>query len=131
MSHAVSAAIDTQAVRRRAYERWLDRGCPAGDPEQDWLEAERELRAELARTGTQVVSAAQVGLGGVAEALQSRGGRRAPRTLGTRTGSAPTARLLAALVPEATRELRQAAAPAVAVRMERARPPSPPRRSPA
>ena len=128
MNHAVAVAIDTQAVRRRAHQRWLDRGCPAGNPEQDWLEAERELRAESARTTTQVVSSTRAGLDAVTEALQTHGGRRAPRALGTRTGSA---RLLAALVPEATRELRQAAPPTVADRKERARPPSPSRRSPA
>lgn len=109
MKHSVAVAIDMQVVRRRAYDRWLERGRPAGNPDQDWLEAERELLAESARQGTQVVCSAQGGLAAVSDALQARGGRRAPRTLITRAGSAPAARLLAALVPEATRELRQAA----------------------
>jgi hypothetical protein len=106
MNHSVAVSIDTQLVRRRAHERWMERGCPAGTPDQDWLEAERELRAEAARVGTQVVSSAQDGAGAVSDALQARSGRRAPRTIITRTGSAPAARLLAALVPEATRGLR-------------------------
>lgn len=28
-----------------AYHLWLDRGCPEGDAEQDWYEAERTLVA--------------------------------------------------------------------------------------
>ncbi len=31
-------------VRRKAYECWMSRGCPEGSPEEDWYEAERELR---------------------------------------------------------------------------------------
>jgi len=31
-------------VARRAYYLWLERGCPAGTAEQDWLAAERELQ---------------------------------------------------------------------------------------
>ena len=27
-----------------AYQLWLDRGCPVGSPEQDWLQAEDQLR---------------------------------------------------------------------------------------
>ena len=41
-----SAAIDPNAIRDRAYARWQERGCPAGSPEHDWLEAERELARE-------------------------------------------------------------------------------------
>jgi hypothetical protein len=33
-------------VAVRAYENWVKRGRPAGTPEQDWLKAEQELRAE-------------------------------------------------------------------------------------
>jgi hypothetical protein len=28
-----------------AYAYWLERGCPTGSPEVDWLRAERELAA--------------------------------------------------------------------------------------
>jgi hypothetical protein len=111
MSHSLAidtvvrstAAIDTQAVRRRAHERWQERGCPVGNPERDWLEAERELQAKSERAGTRVVSSAQGSVGAVAEALTARGGRRAPRTITTRTESALTGRLLAALVPRLQR----------------------------
>ena len=27
-----------------AYELWIQRGCPVGSPEVDWLRAEEELR---------------------------------------------------------------------------------------
>jgi hypothetical protein len=117
MSPTVSsqiAAIDTDAIRRRAHERWLQRGCPTGNAEQDWLEAERELATEAqvtagqagdesqarARTATTVTSAA------AAPAVPRP---RAPRSIITRTGSAPAARLLVALVPEASASLRLAA----------------------
>lgn len=39
-----SATQDRQEVALRAYFRWLERGCPPGSAEQDWLEAERELQ---------------------------------------------------------------------------------------
>lgn len=32
-----------QRVREAAYHRWLARGMADGDPERDWLEAEREV----------------------------------------------------------------------------------------
>jgi hypothetical protein len=34
-------------IRRRAYERYLERGGNHGQHFDDWLEAERELRANL------------------------------------------------------------------------------------
>ena len=33
-----------ERIRRRAYEIFLSRGGPPGDPVADWLQAERELR---------------------------------------------------------------------------------------
>ncbi len=30
-------------IRELAYRLWKARGCPAGSPEYDWLEAERQL----------------------------------------------------------------------------------------
>jgi len=41
---------DTQleeAIRVRAYERYLQRQGQAGSPENDWLEAEREVRSTI------------------------------------------------------------------------------------
>jgi hypothetical protein len=37
--------LDEQDIADRAYRRWVDRGCPQGSPEEDWFEAERELRS--------------------------------------------------------------------------------------
>lgn len=36
----------TEEIGKRAYEKWLKRGCIDGYAQQDWLEAEAELRAE-------------------------------------------------------------------------------------
>lgn len=35
-------------VPELAYQRWVERGCPQGCPEDDWYEAERELRSRSA-----------------------------------------------------------------------------------
>jgi hypothetical protein len=42
-----------ERVAKRAYEKWMKRGCKDGYAQQDWLEAERELLAEQARLSTQ------------------------------------------------------------------------------
>ncbi len=39
--------IDEARVRAKAFELWQARGCPEGSGDQDWIEAERLLRAEL------------------------------------------------------------------------------------
>jgi len=41
---AVPAGNRDAAVSKRAYQLWLERGCPEGSPEQDWFQAESELR---------------------------------------------------------------------------------------
>ena len=95
--------IDAQAIGRRAHELWLKRGCPTGTPELDWVEAERELRAEAlaaeaSRSRAAVATSRVVTAGDSAPRLPRP---RAPRTIVTRAGNAPAARLLLALVPEA------------------------------
>ena len=37
--------LDEQDVADLAYQRWVERGCPQGSADLDWLEAERELRS--------------------------------------------------------------------------------------
>lgn len=37
------SAADEEAIRRRAYELYLQRGDSNGDPAEDWLKAESEL----------------------------------------------------------------------------------------
>jgi hypothetical protein len=38
--------LDEDAIRAKAYELWLERGCPPGSAEDDWLEAERLLAVQ-------------------------------------------------------------------------------------
>ena len=38
--------IPAEKIAQRAYEKWVNRGKPIGDPDRDWLEAEQELRQE-------------------------------------------------------------------------------------
>ena len=42
--------IPQEKISMRAYEKWIKRGRPQGTEMQDWLEAEMELKAEMART---------------------------------------------------------------------------------
>ena len=50
LSEAVETqlAIDVRQVEERAYQSWLERGCPMGSPEEDWYRAEREVIARFA-----------------------------------------------------------------------------------
>lgn len=34
-----------EQIARRAHELWIKKGCPEGSAEQDWLQAEQELKA--------------------------------------------------------------------------------------
>ncbi len=34
-----------QRIRERAYQIWQSKGCPEGEAEQNWCQAERELSA--------------------------------------------------------------------------------------
>jgi hypothetical protein len=45
MPHAKTVPPDKIAMR--AYEKWVKRGYKHGRDQQDWLEAEAELRAEF------------------------------------------------------------------------------------
>lgn len=38
--------IDREAIARRAYERYEKRGRTPGHEQEDWLEAERELKGQ-------------------------------------------------------------------------------------
>ena len=42
--------IPHEKIAMRAYEKWCKRGCLHGSDLKDWVEAESELRSELART---------------------------------------------------------------------------------
>jgi hypothetical protein len=41
-----SAIMDREAIEKLAYHFWLERGCPEGSASEDWLRAERVLRAK-------------------------------------------------------------------------------------
>jgi hypothetical protein len=42
-------AITHDQIARRAHEIWVTKGCKPGQEQHNWLEAERQLKAELAR----------------------------------------------------------------------------------
>jgi hypothetical protein len=42
------SAFDAREIEERAYQSWIERGCPMGSPEEDWYRAERELIARFA-----------------------------------------------------------------------------------
>jgi hypothetical protein len=49
---APTTKIPHEKIAMRAYDKWCKRGRPSnGTDRQDWLEAEAELRAEMARMG--------------------------------------------------------------------------------
>jgi hypothetical protein len=41
------AKIPHDKIAMRAYEKWIKKGRPQGTHEQDWMEAETELRVEM------------------------------------------------------------------------------------
>lgn len=41
-------AVGAREIEERAYQSWIERGCPMGSPEEDWYRAERELIARFA-----------------------------------------------------------------------------------
>jgi hypothetical protein len=45
MPHAKT--VPPEKIAMRAYEKWVKRGFKHGRDQQDWLEAEAELRAEF------------------------------------------------------------------------------------
>jgi hypothetical protein len=44
-------SVPRDKIAMRAYEKWCKRGRPHGTDKVDWIEAENELKAELARNG--------------------------------------------------------------------------------
>lgn len=95
-------AIDPNAVRRRAYERWEQRGCPVGSADGDWLDAEQELLEEQRLRASETLRT-EVPLPMRATALPAVPRPRRPRSIVTRTSTAPAAQLLAAWVANGRR----------------------------
>lgn len=102
--------IDSERVRHRAYDLWMQRGCPLGSPEQDWLRAEQELSAaRLAESARPQLHAAASAARSEARSVAIPRPRR-PRSIVTRTPEAPAAQLLTTLAPSAPeRESRRKA----------------------
>jgi hypothetical protein len=48
LSNKPAANNIDEEIRRRAYELYLERGMTPGDPGQDWLVAEQQVRAHHA-----------------------------------------------------------------------------------
>ena len=42
--NVISEPVNQAEISALAYELWIQRGCPLGSPEVDWLRAEEELR---------------------------------------------------------------------------------------
>ena len=40
--------FDAREIEERAYQSWIERGCPMGSSEEDWYRAERELISRFA-----------------------------------------------------------------------------------
>ena len=41
-----SPETTTAQIAELAYLLWQERGCPVGSPDEDWYEAERQLRSK-------------------------------------------------------------------------------------
>lgn len=48
-SSSAGDELSHDEVSARAYDCWVQRGCPHGDPEEDWRLAQEQLRAERMR----------------------------------------------------------------------------------
>ena len=42
---APSADVTPGAIAELAFQKWQKRGCPSGEDQRDWFEAERELKS--------------------------------------------------------------------------------------
>jgi len=49
---ASQTQVPHEKIAMRAYEKWCKRGRPHGTHQQDWTEAETELRNEISRSTT-------------------------------------------------------------------------------
>ena len=45
LNGAVNGPVTSAQIAERAYFLWLEKGCPEGTADQDWVEAERQLSA--------------------------------------------------------------------------------------
>jgi hypothetical protein len=52
MKHPSGDLAREEAIRVKAYEIWLSRGCPHGTEKQDWIEAERYFESLAPESST-------------------------------------------------------------------------------
>ncbi len=52
-TQAAAPALAPEKIAMRAYEKWCERGCPHGTDQQDWHDAEQELRGQSASPAKQ------------------------------------------------------------------------------
>ncbi len=45
-----SGPVEDEEIRSVAHQYWVDRGCPIGTPEEDWLRAEADVRSRRAQS---------------------------------------------------------------------------------
>jgi hypothetical protein len=45
----VASPIAHDAIERLAFQKWQKRGCPVGEDQKDWYDAERELKSQPVR----------------------------------------------------------------------------------
>jgi len=45
-----------EAIERRAYQLWQERGCPEGSSETDWYQAELQLSSDASTTAAREAS---------------------------------------------------------------------------
>jgi|HubBroStandDraft_6_1064221.scaffolds.fasta_scaffold59948_3 hypothetical protein len=45
---APSAEVTQDAIAKLAFQKWQKRGCPSGEDQRDWFDAERELKSSQA-----------------------------------------------------------------------------------
>ena len=48
---STQAILNHEAIAQRAKAIWRAKGCPVGQDEQNWYEAERQLRMEMITSG--------------------------------------------------------------------------------
>jgi hypothetical protein len=47
-SAAPAPELTREAIAKLAFQKWQKRGCPTGEDQRDWYEAERELKTSQA-----------------------------------------------------------------------------------
>jgi hypothetical protein len=69
-----------EEIRARAYEIYLSRGDRPGNPQSDWEQAERELRAQIKAAQSDGLAAGRGMAGGSVKAIAREDGRLQPES---------------------------------------------------